>query len=67
MNFLQERQTLYFATVLLPFRSTGCLKITSVVQIWKLKKIGTHKDTVVDQNKIGQSVTLDSFTIQRFV
>jgi hypothetical protein len=23
--------------------------------------------TVVDQNKIGQSVTLDSFTIQRFV
>jgi hypothetical protein len=24
-------------------------------------------DTVVDQNKIGQSVTLDSFTIQRFV
>jgi hypothetical protein len=23
--------------------------------------------TVVDQHKIGQSVTLDSFTIQRFV
>jgi hypothetical protein len=23
--------------------------------------------TVVDQNKIGQSVTLDSFTIQRYV
>jgi hypothetical protein len=23
--------------------------------------------TVVNQNKIGQSVTLDSFTIQRFV
>jgi hypothetical protein len=27
----------------------------------------TLERTVVDQNKIGQSVTLDSFTIQRFV
>jgi hypothetical protein len=26
-----------------------------------------RKVTVVDQNKIGQSVTLDSFTIQKFV
>jgi hypothetical protein len=31
----------------------------------ELKK--TPRGTVVDQNKIGQSVTLDSFTIQRFV
>jgi hypothetical protein len=26
-----------------------------------------HRRTVVAQNKIGQSVTLDSLTIQRFV
>jgi hypothetical protein len=32
-----------------------------------LEKHNTYVGTVVDQNKIGQSVTLDSFTIQRFV
>jgi hypothetical protein len=30
-------------------------------------KFHATNSTVVDQNKIGQSVTLDSFTIQRFV
>jgi hypothetical protein len=30
-------------------------------------KFIVRHSTVVDQNKIGQSVTLDSFTIQRFV
>jgi hypothetical protein len=36
------------------------------IHIFKFQ-ICNVKDTVVDQNKIGQSVTLDSFTIERFV
>jgi hypothetical protein len=34
-------------------------------QLWPRFRVGNS--TVVNQNKIGQSVTLDSFTIQRFV
>jgi hypothetical protein len=32
-----------------------------------MPRVSGQEGTVVDQNKIGQSVTLDSFTIQRFV
>jgi hypothetical protein len=34
-------------------------------QLWPRFRV--RNSTVVNQNKIGQSVTLDSFTIQRFV
>jgi hypothetical protein len=36
-------------------------------QISSVVVFNDHDGTVVDQNKIGQSVTSDSFTIQRFV
>jgi hypothetical protein len=57
----------YFCSTLSEFEnfretSTTNNKIKSI-----LEKHNTYVGTVVDQNKIGQSVTLDSFTIQRFV
>jgi hypothetical protein len=50
---------------MLPIVQTIKLKVSlkNTTQIVKSEYVGT----VVDQNKIGQSVTLDSFTIQRFV
>jgi hypothetical protein len=44
----------------------ACIDFFEMSEICRPKFIVRHS-TVVDQNKIGQSVTLDSFTIQKFV
>jgi hypothetical protein len=50
----------------------ACIDFFEMSEICRPKFIVRHSTkaiqcTVVNQNKIGQSVTLDSFTIQKFV